>query len=111
MLGIEIINHMDADELRNHICIMQDADLAREQVVFAQDELIEILQRSYNAQNYKHNALISWQSRMSSLRRVEEELEQKYSEFMPRPVCNTKEETNHEEAEASGNCSMGYCGL
>lgn len=111
MLGIEIINHMDADELRNYICIMQEADLARGQVVFAQDELIEILQRIYNAQKYKHEALISWQSRMSSLRRVEEKLAEKYSEFMPRPVCNTKEETNHEEAEASGNCSMGYCGL
>lgn len=111
MLGIEIINHMDADELRNYICIMQDADLARGQVVFAQNELIETLQRNYNAQNYKHDALISWQSQMSRLRRAEEKLEEKYSEFMPRPVCDAKAETSHEEAEASGNCSMGYCGL
>ena len=106
MLGIEIINHMDADELRNYICIMQKADFARGQVVFAQDELIESLQKIHSAQNYKHETLISWQSRMSSLRRVEEEREEKYSEFI-----NAKAETNHEEVEASGNCSMGYCGL
>lgn len=56
MLPNEVINHMDVDELRNYVCQVQNMEDAHGDLMFAQGEMIELLQRLYNAQRYKANS-------------------------------------------------------
>lgn len=94
-LPINVINHMDIDELRNYVCHLQELENYASERIFAGDELIEILQRAYNTLSYKENATQRYASCQGRIRKIEHELEKKYDEFMPHPVCedNAKEDT------------------
>lgn len=88
----EIINHMTEDELRNYICVIQEADECRGSIVFAQSEMIDLLQRLYNTQDYKEFKLTEWQCKIGVIRKLEEQLKEKYSQFLPTPCCEMKGE-------------------
>lgn len=55
MLPNEVINHMDVDELRSYVCHVQNLEDAHGNLMFAQSEIIELLQRlypSYSARDF-----------------------------------------------------------
>ena len=88
MLPNEVINHMDVDELRNYVCHVQNLEDAHGDLMFAQGEMIELLQRLYNAQNYKDEQRIKHDVALGRVRQFERDMEQKYEAYMPRPICD-----------------------
>lgn len=92
MLPNDVINHMDMDELRNYLGHVQRVEEAHGDWMHAQGEMIDLLQRLYNAQNYKEEQRIRHDAALFRLRQTERNLEQEYEEYMPRPVCGDKEE-------------------
>lgn len=91
MLPDEVINQMDLDELRNYVCHVQNLEDAHGQLMFAQGELIELLQRLYNAQQYKEEQYIKHDVALGRVRQFERDMEQKYDKYMPRPVCDKED--------------------
>ena len=91
MLPNEVINQMDLDELRNYVCHVQNLEDAHGQLMFAQGELIELLQRLYNAQQYKEEQSIKHDVALGRVRQFECDMEQKYDKYMPRPVCDKED--------------------
>ena len=91
MLPNEVINHMDVDELRNYVCHVQNLEDAHGDLMFAQGEIIELLQRLYNAQNYKDEQRIKHDVTLGRVRQFERDMVQKYDKYMPRPVCDKED--------------------
>ena len=81
-----IINHMDADELRNLVVHLQKVNEAEEQLRSLDYELIECLQRLYNHQLNRESGRIFLDIKIESLRKVEQGLKEKYKEYLPVPV-------------------------
>lgn len=90
MLPNEVINHMDVDELRNYVCQVQNMEDAHGDLMFAQGEMIELLQRLYNAQRYKDEQRIKRDVTLGRVRQFERDMAQKYDKYMPRPVCGDR---------------------
>lgn len=97
----EVINHMDIDDLRNYVYSLENLESYASERIFAGDELIEILQRAYNTLLYKENATQRYTACQGRIRKIERELEEKYNDFMPKPVCaeNAKEATYEAKIE------------
>lgn len=87
MLPNEVINHMDVDELRNYVCHVQNLEDAHGDLMFAQGEMIELLQQLYNAQKYKDEQRIKNDVTLGRVRQFERDMEKKYDKYIPRPVC------------------------
>ena len=91
MLPNEVINHMDADELRAYTVHTQRVEEAHGERMFAQGEIIDLLQRLYNSQEYLNNTRQKHDTKLMELRAFEREMERKYEEYMPRPVCDKED--------------------
>ena len=87
MLYTEILNHMEPDELRNYVCHLQEVDDATCSLIHAQQECIDWFQRLVSAMNYKFDSRVKLNDKLAQIHAVEQELEKKYDEFIPRPVC------------------------
>lgn len=91
MLPNEVINQMDLDELRNYVCHVQNLEDAHGQLMFAQGEMIELLQRLYNAQKYKDEQRIKHDVALGRVRQFGRDMAQKYDKYMPHPVCDKED--------------------
>ena len=89
MLPKQIIHHMEVDELRNYAVHLSEILDAHGQLSHAQGEIILAMQGLVNARNYKEESLNRLNARRDCYREFEKEMEQKYGEYMPRPVCDT----------------------
>lgn len=89
MLPKQIIRHMDVDELRNYAVHLSEILDAHGQLSHAQDEIILAMQGLSNAQKYKEDSLLRLNARRDCYREFEKEMEHKYDEYIPRPVCDT----------------------
>lgn len=87
MLPNEVINHMDVDELRAYMMHEQRVEEAHGDRMFAQGEIIDLLQRLYNSQEYLNNCRKKHDTKLMELREFEREMARKYEEWMPRPTC------------------------
>lgn len=92
MIYDSVLNHLDADELRNLVKHYSELDEIAGELNFANDELIETLQRAYNNQIYLNNKRIQYTCKQGKIRRIEEELHKKYDEYIPKPICGGKDE-------------------
>ena len=90
MLPDEVLNHMDMDELRAYTMHAHRVEEAHGERMFAQGEIIELLQRLYNTQEYLNNTRIKHDKMLMELRAFEHGMEHKYEEYMPRPTCATE---------------------
>lgn len=86
MLPNEVINHMDVDELRSYVCHVQNLEDAHGNLMFAQSEIIELLQRLYDEQRYQYKQRIKYDAMLGRVRQFKRDMEQKYEQYMPRPV-------------------------
>ena len=89
MLPKQIIHQMNIDELRNYTVHLSEILDAHGQLSNAQGEIILAMQGLVNARNYKEESLNRLNARRDCYREFEKEMEQKYGEYMPRPVCDT----------------------
>lgn len=87
MLHNEIINHMDVDELRNYIVHLQKLKSAQEGMVFAKDEMTRSLVKVIKDQEFMAEQQLNMWLRTDELREVESQMEEKYEQYIPTPVC------------------------
>lgn len=92
MIYDEVLNHLNADELRNLVKHYSELDVIAGELNFAKDELIETLQRAYNNQIYMNDKRIKYTCKQGKIRKIEEELHKKYDEYIPKPICEAKME-------------------
>ena len=90
MLYTEILNHMEPCELRNYVYHLQGVDDATSSLIHAQQECIDWFQRLVSAMNYKCDSRVKLNEKLAHIHIIEQELEKKYNEFVPRPVCCTE---------------------
>jgi DNA repair exonuclease SbcCD ATPase subunit len=82
----EVINHMTEDELRNYTKHQSEIVEASLQLNQANQELMHFWKQIVTYMEYQHDCLLKRNNRLSELRGLEKELEQKYDEFIPKPV-------------------------
>ena len=87
MIYPEVLNHMDAVDLRNLVCHLLEVEEARTQWTTAQQEAIEYLRLLHQNDQYRMDCRWQLDDKVRRLKNVERDLEQKYEEFMPRPTC------------------------
>lgn len=87
MIYPEVINHMEADDLRNLVCHMLGVEEARTQLTAAQEDAIEYLRLLHQNDQYRMDCRRRVDDGVRCLKNMERDLEQKYEEFMPRPTC------------------------
>lgn len=83
MLVNEVINHMDADELRNYISHCKDVIGVNERLTMAQTGLLRTYRQIVDDIEFADDALRARNNVYNDLSRLERELEEKYQEFMP----------------------------
>lgn len=91
MIYHEVLNHMEADELRNLVRHLLNVVEAKEKLTFAQADVIGSLEALYRDRERMESCRINLDCKMGSLRNMQNILEQKYDEFMPRPTCEPLE--------------------
>jgi len=91
-----ILNGMTVDECRNYGALMNELDEAREQLVFANDELVDAYKRVLSCEQFRQDALHLVNRVQERLSVFSREMEEKYNDLMPRPMmaecdceCNT----------------------
>ena len=87
MIYPEVLNHMEADDLRTLVCRMFEVEEARTQLTTAQQEAIEYFGMLHQNTHYRMDCRIRLADGVRRLNNMERDLEQKYEEFMPRPTC------------------------
>lgn len=87
MIYTEVLNHMEADDLRNLVCRLLEVEEARTQLTAAQQEAIEYLMLLHQNTQYRMDCRRRLDDEVRRLKNMERDLEQKYDEFMPRPTC------------------------
>ena len=80
-----ILNEMNADELRNYAHHMNELDVRRGQLVFAQDELIDAYKRVLSCEQYRIESLNALNRMQEKLGELSRNMEQKYEYAMPHP--------------------------
>jgi uncharacterized protein YacL (UPF0231 family) len=83
----QVINHMTEDELRNYVKHQKEFVTAAQQLNLANQELVHIWKQIVISMEYQQDSLLKRNNRLQELRGVEKELEQKYDEFIPKPMC------------------------
>ena len=83
----EVINHMTEDELRNYVKHQSKFVESSQQLNQANQELVHFWKQIVISMEYYHDCLLKRNNRLSELRGVEKELEQKYNEFIPKTMC------------------------
>ena len=96
MIAREIINHMNEDELRNYVFHCERLTKATEQLSTARMEVIQSLKQVIINIEYENDSLISRNCMIDGMKALEDALESKYSQYLPRPMCGctTKEVTD-----------------
>lgn len=87
MIAREIINHMSEDELRNYVCHCERVMNATLQLCTARSEVIQSLRQVIINIEYENDSLISRNCRIDEMKAIEDKLENKYSQYLPRPMC------------------------
>lgn len=87
MIYPEVLNHMEADDLRNLVCHLLEVEEARKQLTAWQEDAIEYLRRLHQNDQYRMDSIRCIDDAVRRLKNVERDLEEKYEEFMPRPTC------------------------
>ena len=87
MIFYDVLNHMEADDLRNLVCHLLEVEEARTQLTAAQEEAIEYLRILHQNDQYRMDCRRRLDDDVRRLKNMERDLEQKYDEFMPRPTC------------------------
>ena len=87
----EVINHMTEDELRNYVKHQDKFIESSLQLNRANQELVYAWKQIVISMEYQHDSLLKRNNRLDELRGIEKELEQKYDEFIPRPMCGSCE--------------------
>lgn len=85
MIYSEVLNRMEADDLRNLVCCLCEVEGARIQLTEAQEDTIEYLRLLHQNDQYRMDCRRRLDDEVRRLRNMERDLEQKYEEFMPRP--------------------------
>ena len=95
MIAREILNHMNEDELRNYVCNCERLIKATEQLCTARSEVVQSLRQVIINMEYEYDSLISRNCRIDEMKMLEDALENKYSQYLLRPMCGctTKEAT------------------
>ena len=88
MLPNAVLNHMDVHDLRNYLVKLQAVEETHGDMVFAKDEVIELLQRLYGSRIHMEEARVCHDVKIGSLRAVERDYCEKYKQYMPEPVCS-----------------------
>lgn len=88
----EVINHMTEDELRNYVKHQNRVVEASQNLNHANQELVHFWKQIVISSEYQHDCLLNRNNRLQELRGIEKELEQKYDEFIPKPMfgCEVK---------------------
>lgn len=84
----EVINHMTVDELRNYVKHQEEFVEVLQRLNHANQELIHFWQQIVTSMEYQQSCLLDRNDRLDKLRSLEKELEQKYDEFIPKPMCS-----------------------
>ena len=87
----EVINHMTEDELRNYVKHQSEFVQSSMQLNQANQELIHFWKQIVVSMEYQQDSLLRRNNRLDELRGLEKELEQKYNEFVPKPMCSCEE--------------------
>ena len=82
-----ILNEMNADELRNYAHHMNELDVRRGQLVFAQNELIDAYKRVLSCEQYRIESLNALNRMQEKIGELSRNMEQKYEYAMPHPSC------------------------
>ena len=98
----EVLNAMDADELRAYICKLEDVDERMGDMNFARSEIIEALELAYNRKDYEMNCGYRLDCARGNLTKYAEEMMNKYNYVLPTPVCG-KECRNGNGSEIGGD--------
>ena len=85
----DIINKMDADELRNLVKHQADAISAYQDMCFTKDEVIRALEALYRHRLDMEEARIRYEVTTSNLRYLDDRLAEKYDDH---PVCTCNPE-------------------
>lgn len=83
MIFYDVLNYMEADDLRNLVCHLFEVEEARTQLTAAQEDAIEYLRRLHQSDQYRMDCRWQLDDKVRRLKNVERDLEQKYEEFMP----------------------------
>lgn len=84
----DVINHMTVDELRNYAKHQTEFVEASQQLNSANQELVHFWKQIVTSMEYQQDCLLKRNNRLDELRGLEKELEQKYDEFIPKPMCS-----------------------
>lgn len=90
----EVINHMTEDELRNYVKHQEEFVDASQTLNHANQELIHSWKQIVVSMEYQQDSLLRRNNRLAELRGLEKELEQKYDEFVPKPMCSCEDIVN-----------------
>ncbi len=82
----EVINHMTEDELRNYVKHQSEFVNSILQLNRSNQELVHAWKQIAISIEYQQDCLLKRNNKLYELRRVEKELEQKYDEFIPKPM-------------------------
>jgi uncharacterized coiled-coil protein SlyX len=87
---------MDAVDLRNLVCHLLEVEEARIELIAAQEDAIEYLRLLHQNDQYRMDCRRRLDDIVRRLKNMEQDLEQNYEEFMPRPqmpmegdICET----------------------
>ena len=86
MLTNEIINHMDADELRNYAATQREILDVYGELIFAHDNLTHQWEDLYHALEHKEDVLKSLNARKDKTAIFANAMMNKYKEYLQKPV-------------------------
>lgn len=92
MIYIEVINHMTADELRAYAIHNYELLESERQLRYAFQELSRSWKQIAIDLEYVQDSFLKRNTSQDALTRLETELEKKYDQYIPRPVCGHCEE-------------------
>lgn len=84
-LNQEIINHMEADELRNILCHVLELNDRMESLVISNNEMIELHYRLYRASRGRECVIERTTRQKGVCQKLIDDLNKKYEEYMPTP--------------------------
>lgn len=97
----EVLNEMDTDELRNYTVKLHEEMHTLRELCFARHELVEIMQRAYDAKCHEEDCLSRMNAACGRTTEVVRELEEKYEYATPRWRNTLKEINNQKETESN----------
>jgi len=86
MLKNEIINHMDADELRNYVVTQREILDVYGELTFAHNSVICRWEDLYHALEHKEDVLMNLNARKGDMAIIENAMMIKYREYLQKPV-------------------------